>query len=50
MRACAEEAYEVQMHTGDSGLCDVIIDRAALETTLRKGKETGMSFSRNMRN
>ena len=41
MRACAEEAYEVQMRTGDSGLCDVIIDRAALETTLRKGKETG---------
>jgi V/A-type H+/Na+-transporting ATPase subunit C len=41
MRSCAEEAYQVLMHTGDSGLCDVIIDKAALETTLSKGKETG---------
>lgn len=41
MRACAEEAYQILMHTGDSGLCDVIIDRAALETTLQKGKATG---------
>ncbi|MBB2183166.1 V-type ATPase subunit [Lachnospiraceae bacterium MD1] len=40
MRSCAEEAYQVQMHTGDSQLCDVIIDRTALETILRKGKET----------
>ena len=41
MRDCAEEAYQIQLHTGDSGLCDVIIDKAALETTLRKSKETG---------
>jgi V/A-type H+-transporting ATPase subunit C len=41
MRSCAEEAYQIQMHTGDSGLCDVIIDKAALETTLQKGKATG---------
>lgn len=41
MRTCAEEAYEVQMHTGDSGLCDVILDKAALETTLQMGKATG---------
>jgi V/A-type H+-transporting ATPase subunit C len=40
MQSCAEEAYQVQMHTGDSGLCDVIIDRAALETMLQKGKAT----------
>ncbi len=40
MSTCAEEAYQVMMHTGDSGLCDVIIDKAALETILRKGKET----------
>lgn len=39
MRSCAEEAYQVQMQTGDSQLCDVIIDRAALETTLQKSKE-----------
>lgn len=40
MRACAEEAYQVQMHTGDSQLCDVIIDKAALETMLKKSKES----------
>lgn len=28
----AEEAYDVMFHTGDGQLCDVIIDRAALET------------------
>lgn len=38
MHTCAEEAYQVQMHTGDSQLCDVIIDRAALETVLQKSK------------
>jgi len=36
MRSCAEEAYQTQMHTGDSQLTDVIIDRAALETVLMK--------------
>jgi V/A-type H+/Na+-transporting ATPase subunit C len=41
MRECAKEAYEVQMHTGDSQLCDVIIDRAALETLYKKGKASG---------
>ncbi|MDF2942071.1 MAG: hypothetical protein K0S01_929 [Herbinix sp.] len=40
MRLCSEEAYQVQMHTGDSQLCDVIIDKAALETMLKKGKES----------
>ncbi|MDF2539963.1 MAG: hypothetical protein K0S76_2984 [Herbinix sp.] len=40
MRACAEEAYQVQMHTGDSQLCDVIIDKAALETMLKKSRES----------
>lgn len=38
MRQAAEEAYEVQLHTGDSQLCDVILDRAALETIYAKGK------------
>lgn len=37
MRDCAEEAYQIQFHTGDSQLCDVIIDKAALETIYRKG-------------
>lgn len=44
MRACAEEAYDILMHTGDSGLCDVIIDKAALETTLKKSKESGIEL------
>jgi len=38
MKLCAEEAYEVQMHTGDSQLCDVIIDKATLETIYLMGK------------
>lgn len=41
MRACAEEAYEVLLHTGDSQLCDVIIDKASLETTYQKGRDSG---------
>lgn len=40
MRLCAAEAYEVLMHTGDSQLCDVIIDKAALETLKTKSKES----------
>lgn len=41
MRECAEEAYQVQLRTGDSQLCDVILDKAALETIYKKGKESG---------
>lgn len=41
MRSCAEEAYQVLMHTGDSGLCEVIIDKAALVTILQKSKASG---------
>jgi V/A-type H+-transporting ATPase subunit C len=40
MRYCADEAYQIQMHTGDSQLCDVIIDKAALATMLKKSKES----------
>jgi V/A-type H+-transporting ATPase subunit C len=40
LQGCAEEAYQVMMHTGDSQLCDVIIDKAALETILSKSRET----------
>ena len=39
MSACAEEAYEVLFHTGDSQLCDVIIDKAALEAISSKANE-----------
>ncbi len=41
MRSCAEEAYEVQLKTRDSQLCDVIIDRATLEAIYKKGMESG---------
>ena len=32
MQVPAEEAYQVQMRNGDGQLCDVILDRAALDT------------------
>ena len=41
MRACAQEAYEVLFHTGDGQLCDIIIDRATLETIYQKAKASG---------
>jgi V/A-type H+-transporting ATPase subunit C len=41
MQSCAEEAYQVLLHTGDSQLSDVIIDKAALETVLKKSSESG---------
>lgn len=42
MRECASEAFEVQLHTGDSQLSDVIVDKAALESIYKKGKESGI--------
>ncbi len=44
MRTCAEEAYQVQLHTGDSQLCDVIIDKAALEAMLVKSKASNVEL------
>lgn len=41
MRSSAEEAFQVQFHTGDSQLCDVILDKAALEAIYQKGKGSG---------
>lgn len=41
MRACAEEAYQILLHTGDSQLCDIVIDRAALEMIYKSGKASG---------
>jgi V/A-type H+-transporting ATPase subunit C len=41
MKECAEQAYEVLLHTGDSQLCDIIIDKASLETTYDKAKSSG---------
>jgi len=37
MQECAAEAYDVQMHTGDSQLTDVIIDKKALEAIYKIG-------------
>jgi V/A-type H+-transporting ATPase subunit C len=41
MGKCAEEAYQVLMHTGDGQLCDVIIDKAALEAIYKKAEASG---------
>lgn len=40
MRECATEAYEVLFHTGDSQLCDCIIDKASLTATYESGKKS----------
>jgi len=40
MRESAEEAYTVQLHTGDGQLCDVILDKATLDTIYSKSKES----------
>lgn len=41
MRDSAQEAYEVLFHTGDSQLCDCILDRASLTATYDSGKNSG---------
>lgn len=41
LREVAKEAYEIQLHTGDSQLCDIIIDKAALDTIYAHGKTSG---------
>lgn len=40
MRVSAKEAYEVLFHTGDSQLCDCILDRASLAATYESGKKS----------
>ncbi len=39
----AEKASQALLQTGDSQLCDILIDRACLEEILRLGKECGIS-------
>ena len=39
MRAAAEEAYETFLHTRDGQLCDIIVDRAALEAIYAEGEK-----------
>ncbi len=41
MAAAGQQAYEVLTQTGDGQLCDVILDRAALEESLAAGKASG---------
>lgn len=40
MMKAGKEAYDVLFHTGDSQLCDVIIDKAALEAIYKVGKSS----------
>lgn len=44
MREPAREAYQTLLHTHDGQLCDVILDRAALEAIYQAGKESGDEF------
>lgn len=39
MQDAAEKAYEALLHTADGQLCDVIIDRAALDAVYSAGRE-----------
>ena len=41
MPGAAQEAFETLLHTGDGQLCDVIIDRAALEAVFEAGEKSG---------
>ena len=41
MRDAASEAMETLLHTHDGQLCDIIIDKAALEAIYKAGKKTG---------
>lgn len=38
MQAAAREAYESYLHTGDGQLCDIIVDKAALEAIYQTGQ------------
>lgn len=44
MRGPAEEAYKALLHTQDGQLCDIIIDKAALDAIYRAGMESGNEF------
>lgn len=46
MMRAADEARNMLFHTGDSQLCDVVIDRAALQALYKAGKDTGNALLR----
>ena len=41
MSRTAQEALDALLHTGDGQLCDIIVDRAALEAIEEAGKKSG---------
>ena len=41
MQKVAAEALDTLLHTGDGGLCDIIIDKAALTKIYESGKKSG---------
>ena len=45
MSEAAQEAYDVLLHTSDGQLCDVIVDRAALEAISEAGRTRRMRSS-----
>lgn len=46
MAEAAREATEVMLHTGDGQMCDIIIDKAALEAIKKAGNEAENSLIR----
>ena len=46
MQHAAQEAYETLLHTRDGQLCDVIIDRAALDAIYQAGKASDVAIIR----
>ena len=44
LKDTAKEAYEVLMQTGDGQLCDIIIDKAALESIIKAVKDSNDEF------
>ena len=46
MASAAKEAYETLLHTGDGQLCDVIVDKAALEAVYHAGERATDSIIR----
>lgn len=47
MSVTAQEAYETLLHTRDGQLCDVIVDRAALDAIYEAGKKSEDEIIRN---
>src|SRR5699024_10933135 len=41
MSRTAQEALDILLHTGDGQLCDICVDKAALEAVMEAGKRSG---------